>query len=299
MRHATTLAIGPAVFRVGSDWSAPIDALDRLYAAWPRPDRAADFTVRLEAGRPWRRWIRPSVHIRGDFGIPDALPVPLSMGLLAAEMGMNLQMALGWRRHVLIHASAIAAHGPNGDRAILMPGVSGSGKSTMAALLGDSGWRLMGDEFALLDPATGGLVPFLRLVSLKNSGIDAVETIVDPHRLGPRLRGTPKGDIRHLVPRADAIEAQHRPATPALILFPTYGAAATVRRVPPGEAFMRLAESSTNLVAMGEAGFDAMTRLARRVPAVAFTYPDGATGRMMLADIWDQTMQRDPAERVA
>src|SRR3546814_14876970 len=67
---------------------------------------------------------------------------PLAMGLLAAEMGMNLQVALGWRRHLLLHASAVEKDG----RAVILSGVSGSGKSTLAALLGETGWRLMGED---------------------------------------------------------------------------------------------------------------------------------------------------------
>ena len=58
------------------------------------------------------------MHIGGDFVVPGALPLPLSMGLLAAEMGMNLQVALGWRRHLLLHASAVAKDG----RALIMSG---------------------------------------------------------------------------------------------------------------------------------------------------------------------------------
>src|SRR3546814_17373240 len=61
--------------------------------------------VLFRSAKPWRRWLRPSVAIAGDYMLPDAAPLPLAQGLLAAEMGMNLQMALGWRRHVLLHAS--------------------------------------------------------------------------------------------------------------------------------------------------------------------------------------------------
>ncbi|MGH6634086.1 MAG: HprK-related kinase A, partial [Sphingopyxis sp.] len=112
MRHSLRIAVGPVQFRIGSDWAEPIASLRQLYADYPQDDtRPADATVRLFAARPWRRWLRPSVHIGGDFVVPDALPLPLSMGLLAAEMGMNLQVALGWRRHMLLHASAVEKDG--------------------------------------------------------------------------------------------------------------------------------------------------------------------------------------------
>lgn len=283
MRYATRIAVGPVQFRIGSDWAAPIAALGRLYAQYPKyPARPADATVRLFAARPWRRWLRPSVHIGGDFVIPDALPLPLSMGLLAAEMGMNLQVALGWRRHMLLHASAVARDG----RALILSGESGSGKSTLAALLGEGDWRLMGDEFTLIDPASGRAYGFPRAVSLKNAAIAEMTARVDAARFGPLLTGTPKGDIRHLIPRADAIAAMHRSARPALLLFPRFGGSAAIEPMGAGEAFVRLTEASTNYVALGEAGYDALTRLVRETPAFGISYPDSATGIALAEQLW-------------
>ena len=86
MRHSTMLRIGPVGFRIGSDWRSPIATLNDLYRDYPRPqDGIPDFTVRLFAARPWRRWIRPAVHLGGDFVIPEAAPLPLAQGVLAAE----------------------------------------------------------------------------------------------------------------------------------------------------------------------------------------------------------------------
>lgn len=288
MRHSTRIAVGPVQFRIGSDWAEPVAALERLYAGYPRDEtRPADATVRLFAARPWRRWLRPSVHIGGDFVVPDALPLPLSMGLLAAEMGMNLQVALGWRRHMLLHASAVAKDG----RALIMSGESGSGKSTLAALLGEDGWRLMGDEFTLIDPAAGDAFAFPRAVSLKNEAIAEVAARVDAARLGPLLAGTPKGDIRHLIPRADAIAAMHEPARPALLLFPRFGGEIAVEPIGEGEAFVRLTEASTNYVALGEAGFAALTRLVRETPAFCITYPDSAAGIALVGQLWAEMVR--------
>lgn len=284
MRHATALRIGPIGFRIGSDWRAPITTLNDLYRDYPKPeDGIPDFNVHLFAARPWRRVLRPSVHIGGDFVIPDAAPLPLAQGLLAAEMAMNLQMALGQRRYLLLHASAVARDG----QALLMTGLSGAGKSTLAALLMARGWRLMGDEFALLDPATGLVHAFPRLISLKNQAIAVMERALPDARFGPLLRGTPKGDIRHLVPDTRAIATMAEPAAPRLILFPSYGFAAAEREVLPSETFVRLTQASTNYVALAERGFDALTRLVRSVPARALDYPDTATALAQVERLWD------------
>jgi len=281
MRHRLSLQIGPVAFRIGSAWKAPLDALARLYASYPAPaDGLADFTVRLEPEKPWRRFFRPSVAIQGDYILPDAAPLSLAHGLLAAEMGMNLQMALGQKRYLLLHAATVEKDG----RALIMTGESGAGKSTLAALLGERGWRLMGDEFALLDMDNGKLLPFPRAISLKNGAIRVMEAQVPAARFGPRLTGTPKGEIRHLIPNAHAIERMQEAAIPALILFPRFGEAAAVRGVGAAEVFMRLTQASTNYVALGRRGFDALTRLVSTLPALAIDYPDTDTALGLVED---------------
>ena len=282
MRYSTALRIGPVTFRVGSDWRAPVAALDDLYRDYPAPAAVPDFTVRLEATRPWRRWVRPSVAIGGDYTLPDAAPLPLAQGLLAAEMGMNLQMALGQRRYLLLHAATLERDG----RALVMTGESGAGKSTMATLLAARGWRFMGDEFALLDPASGRIHAFPRLISLKNQAIAVAQTAWPQGRFGPLLAGTPKGDIRHLLPPPDAAAAMDEPATPALLLFPRFGLPLDERPVAPGEAFVRLTQASTNYVDLGERGFTALTRFVTQVPAQAVDYPDTEAGIATVERAW-------------
>lgn len=285
MRHAVTLRIGPATFRIGSAWPQPIAQLARLYAAYPdMAGQIADFTVRLQPTSMARRWLRPSIFITGDHGLADAAPMSLAHGLLAAEMGMNLQMALGWRRHLLLHASSVEKDG----RVLVMTGESGSGKSTLSALLGERGWRFMGDEFALLDLVTGHILPFPRLVSLKNSAIAVVEQAVGEPRMGPLLIGTAKGDIRHMVPRADAVAHMDECAPPRLLLFPRFGHAPAVRPVGQAEIFMRLTQASTNYVALGQPGFTALTRFVRDIPAHAIDFPDGDTAIAMVEKLWGE-----------
>jgi HprK-related kinase A len=270
MRHVTCIRIGPRTFRIGSDWRAPIAALESLYAAYPTAAGIAHFTVRLEARRWWRRIVRPQVTIGGDHTLPDALPVSLDHALLAAEMAMNLQMALGERRFLLLHASSVERDG----QVLLMTGDSGSGKSTLAALLATRGWRLMGDEFALIDPLTGLAHPFPRPVSLKNSAIGVMQSCLPDDRFGPLIRDTPKGDIRHLIPDVRAIAGVETPGRPALILFPRFGAPADTRPVGAAEGLVRLTQASTNYPMLGEAGFNALVRLVSDVPCRAIDYPD-------------------------
>jgi HprK-related kinase A len=283
MRHVFRLQVGPVSFRIGSQWREPVAQLRRLYAGYPEPDGVCDFTVRLEAERFWRRWLRPAVSIRGDYVLPDAAPLPLAQGLLAAEMGMNLQMALGQKRFLLLHAASVE----RGGRALLLTGHSGAGKSTLGALLGERGWRFMGDEFALLGLDDGLLHPFPRAVSLKNESLVLFDGI-DPGRLGPILTGTPKGRIRHLRPNREAVARMSEPARPVLIVFPRFGRdlEPAVREVGAAEAFMRLTQASTNYVALAERAFDALTRFVGTLPSKAVDYADAAQAEALVDSLW-------------
>ena len=281
--HEFRVQVGPAAFRIGSAWRQPLDRLADLYRDYPTPD-IPDYSVRLEPVSLLRRYIRPSVAINGDYMLADAAPLPLSQALLAAEMAMNLQMALGWRRHLLLHASAVEKDG----KALIMTGASGSGKSTLSAMLGHKGWRFMGDEFVLLDLLTGDVVPFPRLISLKNGAIGAMQATALDGRFGPLMTGTPKGDIRHLVPPTDAVKAMMQPVKPALLLFPSFGYEPAVREVALGEVFMRLTQASTNFVALGEAGFTTLTRFIKTVPTRAIDYGDGMQAEALVNQLWSE-----------
>lgn len=282
MRHSFHVTVGPVAFRIGSAWPEPVRQLQALYRDYPQDRGVPDFTVRLAPGRPWRRWVRPAVMIEGDFVIPDTAPLPVAQGLLAAEMGMNLQMAMGQRRFLLLHAAAVERDG----RAIVMTGESGAGKSTLAALLQARGWRLMADEFVLLEPTSGLVHPFPRPVSLKNAAIDVAAATFPDAQWGPLMRDTPKGAIRHLVPAPGALAAAGQPAQPELLLFPRFGLAADRRPVGAGEAFVRLTQASTNYVVLGERGFGALTRFVREATRAAIDYPDVDTAAALIEELW-------------
>jgi HprK-related kinase A len=283
VRYQTSVAVGPRTFRIGSEWRAPVDALNALYRDYPAPKSPIpDFTVRLEAARPGRRLIRPMIAISGDYTLPEAVPQSLAHGLIAAEMAMNLHIALGERQFLLLHAAVVEKNG----RALIMAGESGSGKSTLSALLASKGWRFLGDELALIDPVDGRLHPFPRPVSLKNAAIAVMRTACPDAHFGPIQVGTAKGDICHMVPPISAIAAMMETAVPALILFPAFGLPIEIRQVGPSEAFVRLTDASTNYTALGEPGFDALTGLVKRVPICAIDYPDSATALRLVDELW-------------
>jgi hypothetical protein len=113
-----------------------------------------------------------------------------------------------------------------------------------------------------------------------------MEKLAGEARMGPVLEGTPKGRIRHLRPRADAIARMREPARPALILFPRFGEETAIRAVGPAEVFVRLTQASTNYVALGGRGFGALSALVADCPALAIDYPDTETALALVEELW-------------
>jgi hypothetical protein len=78
------------------------------------------------------------------------------------------------------------------------------------------------------------------------------------------------------------------PARPVMILFPRFGRdlEPTVRDVGPAEAFMRLTQASTNYVALGERGFDALSRFVATLPSKAIDYADTDQAEQLVDSLW-------------
>ena len=246
-------------------------AFYRVYGAFaylPRND-FADFHVGIRPGRGLRRWLRPTVRFTID-GIEPFEPYPRGSALPMFEWGVNWCFAQRFNQYVLLHAGALAL----GDRAVIMAATPGSGKSTLAAALMLRGFRLLSDEFGVLDPASGLLLPMLKPVALKNRSIDVIREFSADAVLGPVFPETRKGDVAHLAPNTASVDAVAQPARPGLVLFPRYQAGAELALVPqPREqAFARLAFNSFNYALLGPVAFHAVADLAERCLAFELRY---------------------------
>ena len=142
----------------------------------------------------------------------------LALGILDAELRMYI--ALHAPDHVFVHAGVVGVE----DRAIVLPGRSFAGKTTLVAALVKAGAEYWSDEYAVLDP--DGLVhPYPKPLSVRIN--DTRETDEQPvESLGGRA-----GD---------------RPLPIALIAFTSYRpeAAWALRPCSAGEGAVKLLEHS-------------------------------------------------------
>ena len=161
----------------------------------------------------------------------------------------------------MLHSAVLEKNG----LALILPATPGSGKSTLCATLLQHGWRLLSDEFGLVRPEDGMLIPFPRPIPLKNNSIDILREKVGKHRIGPTFYNTRKGDLAHLQPPKESIEKAHIPAQPAWIVTPKYRPNTDLRFSPITKtgAFIRLTSNSFNYEKTGRRGFDTVNRLVQ------------------------------------
>ena len=121
--------------------------------------------------------VRLAVDSQGRLS-PTASPEP--DWVTAARAGPRARLAAGLRHHVALHSSDLFVHAGvvavNGS-ALLMPGRSHSGKSTLVAALLRMGAAFLSDEYAVIDER-GTILPFPTALSIRDGA--GVARRVDP-----------------------------------------------------------------------------------------------------------------------
>lgn len=234
------------------------------------PDEGfADFHVRIARPGGLRRWVKRQVVFQFD-GRPPFHPLPGEQAFPILEWGLNWCVSAHCHQYLIVHAAVVERSG----RALLLPAPPGSGKSTLCAALVQRGWRLLSDELALLEPATGAAVPLARPVSLKNASIEVIRRFAPEALLGETVHDTLKGSVAHMKPPAEAVRRAMEPAQPRWLVMPRYtaGASATLEPLPRGRAFMQLADSSFNYHLHGRAGFEVLADVVQACDCFEFEY---------------------------
>src|SRR5262249_4920444 len=157
-------------------------------------------------------------------------------------------------------------------------------KSTLCAAMMARGWRLLSDEFALLEPARGLLLPMPRPVALKNASIRLIEGLLPHLPIGRIFPHTGKGTLAHLRPPTDAVERQTDPALPAWVVFPIHAENARTELVPlrKATAFLRLETNCFNYATLGRTAFDALGRLIQTAECYELPFDQLATATRLV-----------------
>jgi hypothetical protein len=154
-------------FGVRSPLRSLIDALDRAYASLAAPGTPTDWYDITPVGNDLYR-----VTFNGNL-VADAV----SAGKAAAWLQWDANhLAAASVTGVVLHAAA--AEGPGG--AVVIPGTSGAGKTTIVAHLVAAGYGYLTDEAVVLD-GSGEIAPYPKPLSLDLRSIESVG--IDPSSL--------------------------------------------------------------------------------------------------------------------
>lgn len=265
------LPCGPFNVSIRSQLPQLAAALHTSYGHFPINDDAAyvDFEVQLKSPNLLRRYFRRQVSLSCDGRIPFK-PLPVAQAYPMLEWGLNWIISSHAHTFLVIHAAVVERNG----RALILAADPGSGKSTLCAALVHQGWRLLSDELALVERATGAVWPIARPISLKNASIDIVRSFGGDVQISPVCVDTAKGAIAHMTPPAASVAALGVPAVPALVVFPKYVPDESMSSEPMGSAhaFLEIARHAFNLSVLAGDGFDAIARLLEQVRVHRISY---------------------------
>ena len=284
--------------RVQTDCAELSKPLRQLYRHFPLCRAASwiDLDLRLVVRRPKARpWSAPEARLYCD-GQMVFQPFSGETAIPLLEWGTNYLIARRMNHVLLHHAGVLERDG----RALVLPALPGSGKSTLTAALSLSGWRLLSDEFGAYDPDHGAFRAVLKPVALKNESITVIREFAPGAEIGPEFRKTHKGTVAHLAPPPSATRRADELARPGAIVLPRWQAGARTRVEPLQKelAFSALAFNSFNYPVLGEVGFRSALRLARDCGAWRLVYSDLQDALRTLDALWRDAVRDDHTQEV-
>jgi len=266
-------AVGPFKVHIRAAVPGLFEPLHLLYANFPLVSADSVFTLHATVAAKRRRpafW-RSQVHFTVD-GFAPHEDLPIEQALAVLEWGINLVIAMRSHHFLMLHAAVLE----RGGRAIVLPGMPGSGKSTLCAALAHSGWRLLSDEFGLVSHRSSMFTPVPRPIALKNQAIDVFRSFAPQAVVGPRIPKTRKGTVAHVRPPIDSIDRQSEQVQATRIVFPQWQDGSRLEWVPLSKprCFMALATNSFNYDLSGEEGFLTTKAIVDSCDAYRLVYSD-------------------------
>lgn len=274
----------PFVFRVRSQNKSLAKALNTAYADFEVLDPASfiDFDLAVIPVGGLRRWMHPLVKLEFDGDTPFA-PLPEAQAFPLLEWAMNWCVTTSAHQFLMCHSAVLARQ----NLAIILPAPPGAGKSTLCAAMMLSGWRLLSDELALIDPQSGQLVPFVRPISLKNASIRVISGRFPGAVLTDSVADTIKGTVAHLKPTCPSVQSAEERAAARWLVFPRFKAdtAFELQAVGKAEAVVELARNAFNLPVLGAKGFDALVAVVENCACYEMQYGDLGEAIQRLDDL--------------
>ena len=261
---------GPFRFHIRSDLPELVCLFLQMYADCPLvSNEFSDFHIDLVSHHRYWRFLRPQIQFYLNGAAPFE-PFPRDTPLPFLEWSLNWSVATNAHHYLMLHAGVLEKEG----NTLLLPAHPGSGKSTLCVALCHRGWRVLTDEIALVRPTDQAIVPFPRLMPLKNESIAVFRDFAPAAVLGPEYPKTRKGTVCHVRPPTDSIERSDEIGRARWIVLPQYkaGASMALKPLDKTQAFIQLTGHSFNYELIGLRGFKTLSRLIDTCDCYTFEY---------------------------
>ncbi|RDD62501.1 PqqD family peptide modification chaperone [Ferruginivarius sediminum] len=249
--------LGSAVVRISCTSQREHEAIAGMLSHLATGDRPADHTVDVVSEADGLRLILDSAT-----GITCESPRELLPGLVTLLFSVWYRSSVDF---VAFHAGLVAFQG----RTVLIPGNSGSGKTTTTAALLSVGAAYMSDDVVALERETLAATGFPVPLAVKAEHVsriaaffpDLADQSEHVRMDGTRLRYLTPGRIGH-GRRIDAI------------VFPRYrqDSETAVETVPPAEALQRLASEWVRVATISDEDVERLVDWIGSTPSVQITY---------------------------
>ena len=212
-----------------------------------------------------------------------------SQFLYLFEKDMTIELEKRRQDLYFIHGAALVSH----DRAFLLVGPSGHGKSTLAWALSHSGFEYLSDELAPIDVSTLSVWPYPHAVCLKESPAVPYELPAETLHTERTLHVPVhllQGDVRAERTRLSAI------------FFVTYSPTArepVTSEISAAEATARLYANALNQLAHARDGLDAAAQISSAVSCVKLVSADAASTCVLVKSIFEGILKRQSGDRPA
>lgn len=208
---------------------------------------------------------------------------------LAELVGRTHELFLSWehpKREFLayFHAAAVS----RGEHSVLLPGVSGTGKSTLAAYLAGHGFAYLGDDTIAMTRADWSLRPLPTCLSLKSGSWPVLTALYPELPQMPVVRCHGR-DVRYVEPG----QARHAGSAPSVILFPSYAkyGETQLRALAALQTMTRLIETNTDLHRPATvAALAEFLQFVERTPAYELVYRDLPSAKAAIEEWLDNTV---------
>ncbi|GJL81883.1 MAG: hypothetical protein DHS20C01_15170 [marine bacterium B5-7] len=188
---------------------------------------------------------------------------------------------------VLLHTACVRRDGVG----MLLPGVSGAGKSTMSAWLLSRGFEYLSDELVCLDTNTLEVEAFTRPLNIKHGGMEAIRCEFGEDFGKNEIL---EGAISHLVPHR-LLQPNYAGSrtTINVIVFPKYVSSDdfSLERLSTAKTALLLMQTFVNARNHVEHGFHHITALARTVRGYHMHYSNFAQLEALERELTKPTLE--------